>query len=40
MLADLAVTAKDIRRMGAGGLLMEIVSRPQPRSGEASHGEE
>jgi molybdenum cofactor cytidylyltransferase len=40
MLADLPVTAKDIRRMGAGGLLMEIVSRPQPRSGEASHGEE
>ena len=40
MLADLAVRAQDIRRMGAGGLLMEIVSRPQPRSGEASHGED
>lgn len=40
LLADLPVTAQDIRRMGSGGLLMEIVSRPQPRSGEASHGEE
>ena len=40
MLADIPVTASDIRRMGSGGLLMEIVSRPQPRSGEASHGEE
>jgi molybdenum cofactor cytidylyltransferase len=33
------VTAQDIRRMGAGGLLMEIVSRPQPRSGEAPRPE-
>jgi molybdenum cofactor cytidylyltransferase len=40
MLADIPVTAADIRRMGSGGLLMEIVTRPQPRSGEASHGEE
>lgn len=40
LLADLPVTAQDIRRMGSGGLLMEIVSRPQPRSGEASHGDE
>ncbi len=30
--ADLAVTADDIRGMGVGGLLMEIVSRPQPRA--------
>jgi molybdenum cofactor cytidylyltransferase len=29
--ADLKVTSADIRRMGVGGLLMEIVSRPQPR---------
>ncbi len=40
LLADLPVSAADIRRMGSGGLLMEIVTRPQPRSGEASHGEE
>ena len=26
----------DIRRLGTGGLLMEIVSRPQPREGEPS----
>ena len=36
LLADVPVTAQDIRRMGAGGLLMEIVSRPQPRGGEAT----
>jgi molybdenum cofactor cytidylyltransferase len=35
LLADVPVTPRDIRRMGAGGLLMEIVSRPQPRTGEA-----
>ncbi len=33
LLADLPVTSADIRRLGAGGLLMEIVSRPQPRLG-------
>lgn len=33
MLADVPVTSKDISQMGVGGLLMEIVSRPQPRSG-------
>ena len=31
LLADLAVSGEDIRRMGVGGLLMEIASRPQPR---------
>lgn len=31
MLADIPVTRADIQRMGVGGLLMEIVSRPQPR---------
>lgn len=36
LIADLPVTAKDIRRMGVGGLLSEISSRPQPRLG---HGE-
>ena len=33
LLAGIPVTPTDIRRMGAGGLLMEIVSRPQPREG-------
>lgn len=32
VMADLPVTAKDIRHMGVGGLLSEIPSRPQPRS--------
>ena len=31
LLAGLTVTARDIRGMGAGGLLMEIVQRGQPR---------
>jgi molybdenum cofactor cytidylyltransferase len=39
LLADVPVTPQDIRRMGAGGLLMEIVSRPQPRGGEAPRAE-
>ena len=33
MLAGLAVTGRDLARMGVGGLLMEIVSRGQPRAG-------
>ncbi|TFF27816.1 4-diphosphocytidyl-2C-methyl-D-erythritol kinase [Jiella endophytica] len=33
LLADIAVSGEDIRRMGVGGLLMEIASRPQPREG-------
>ena len=32
ILAGVPVTGADIRRMGAGGLLMEIVSRPQLRA--------
>lgn len=36
LLADVPVTRADITGMGVGGLLMEIVSRPQPRGGEAS----
>jgi molybdenum cofactor cytidylyltransferase len=39
LLAGLPVTARDVRRMGAGGLLMEIISRPQPRGGETSQPE-
>lgn len=33
LLADIEVTGRDIRRMGAGGLLMEIVDRGQLRAG-------
>ena len=33
LLAGLPVTPEDITGMGVGGLLMEIVSRPQPRAG-------
>jgi molybdenum cofactor cytidylyltransferase len=39
LLADLPVTRADITALGVGGLLMEIVSRPQPRAGGDS-GEE
>lgn len=35
LMADLPVTAEDLMRMGAGGLLKEIPSRPQPRAGRA-----
>ncbi|MCZ8377104.1 MAG: molybdopterin-binding/glycosyltransferase family 2 protein [Beijerinckiaceae bacterium] len=38
LCADLPVSGQDIQRMGTGGLLMEIVSRPQPRAGEARAG--
>ncbi|WP_343033201.1 molybdopterin-binding protein [Aureimonas leprariae] len=31
LLADVPVLPEDLRRMGVGGLLMEIPSRPQPR---------
>jgi molybdenum cofactor cytidylyltransferase len=33
LLAGLDVTSEDITGLGVGGLLMEIVSRPQPREG-------
>jgi molybdenum cofactor cytidylyltransferase len=33
LLADVPVTREDITGMGVGGLLMEIVTRPQPRAG-------
>ena len=38
LLAGLEVTRDDIRKLGAGGLLMEIVSRPQPRNGDPDSG--
>lgn len=33
LLAGIEVTRRDIEDLGVGGLLMEIVSRPQPREG-------
>jgi molybdenum cofactor cytidylyltransferase len=36
LLAGLPVSKADITGMGVGGLLMEIVSRPQPRAGEVA----
>jgi molybdenum cofactor cytidylyltransferase len=39
LIAGVPVGAADIRRMGAGGLLMEIVSRPQPRLGVSAETE-
>ncbi len=36
LLCDIAVTRMDITRMGAGGLLKEIPTRPQPREGVAT----
>lgn len=35
LAADIPVTARDIMLMGTGGLLQEIVDRPQPRTGLA-----
>lgn len=32
LLADVPVTRADLQRLGVGGLLMEIVTRPQPRA--------
>ncbi|MBV1706542.1 MAG: molybdopterin-binding protein [Hyphomicrobiales bacterium] len=36
LLAGVEVSAASIRAMGAGGLMMEIISRPQPRGGGGS----
>lgn len=36
MIAGLPVTRLDLMKMGAGGLLKEITSRPMPRAGEAA----
>jgi molybdenum cofactor cytidylyltransferase len=38
LLCSLPVTGRDITAMGVGGLLMEIVTRPQPRATEARPG--
>ena len=38
LLAGLPVTRADITGMGVGGLLMEIVTRPQPRADEQPEG--
>jgi molybdenum cofactor cytidylyltransferase len=38
LLCGLAVTRRDITGMGVGGLLMEIVTRPQPRAIESKPG--
>jgi molybdenum cofactor cytidylyltransferase len=38
LLCGLPVTRRDITAMGVGGLLMEIVTRPQPRAGAARPG--
>jgi molybdenum cofactor cytidylyltransferase len=40
LLADVPVTRADIMSLGVGGLLMEIVTRPQPREGGESGDEE
>lgn len=40
LLADVPVTRSDIMSLGVGGLLMEIISRPQPREGGESAEEE
>lgn len=40
LAAGLPVTGRDITRLGVGGLLMEIVSRPQPRAGGAPREDE
>ena len=38
LLCGLSVTRSDITGLGVGGLLMEIVTRPQPRSAEEGAG--
>jgi molybdenum cofactor cytidylyltransferase len=40
LLANVPVTRADIMSLGVGGLLMEIVSRPQPREGGVSEADE
>lgn len=37
LVAEIPVTREDITAMGAGGLLKEIPSRPQPREGDSAH---
>ncbi len=38
LLAGIKVTRSDLTGMGVGGLLMEIVTRPQPRTGPDTEG--
>ena len=38
LAAGLEVAGRDIMRMGVGGLLMEIPTRPQPREARADGG--
>ena len=38
LLADVPVRREDVMRMGAGGLLKEIATRPQPRAGAEAAG--
>ena len=40
LLANVPVARADIVALGVGGLLMEIVSRPQPRAGGAAAGDD
>ena len=40
LIADVPIRRADIQAMGVGGLLMEIVTRPQPRAGDAKSGDE
>ena len=40
LCAGLPVSGGDLQRMGTGGLLMEIISRPQPRAGERADASE
>ena len=40
ILAGIPVTRADITSLGVGGLLMEIISRPQPREGREGAAEE
>ncbi len=40
LLAEVPVTRPDIAGLGVGGLLMEIVSRPQPRGGGTAREDE
>ena len=40
LISDVPIRRADIQAMGVGGLLMEIVTRPQPRAGDAKSGDE
>src|SRR5262249_32171551 len=39
LIADVPVTRRDIMLLGAGGLLKEIPTRPQPRAGDEKRGQ-